>query len=153
MKLTDYTDYTLRTLIFLGLHVDELVTIQQIADSYDISKNHLMKIIHRLSLDGIVETVRGRAGGVRLKMPAHEINIGAVVRAAELEFTLVECFDRVNNRCVLSPVCRLQATFREALEAFFTVLDGRTLADVLGNAEQILPRVRPIDNDNRRTAR
>lgn len=142
MKLTDYTDYTLRTLIFLGLHRGELVTIQQIADGYGISKNHLMKIIHRLSLDGIVETVRGRNGGVQLKMRAEEINIGAVVRAAEEEFALVECFDRVNNRCVLSPVCRLQANFREALDAFFTVLDRQTLADVLGNAEQIRPCVR-----------
>ncbi|NLF54247.1 MAG: Rrf2 family transcriptional regulator [Thauera phenolivorans] len=138
MKLTDYTDYTLRTLIFLGLHRDGLVTIQQIADSYDISKNHLMKIIHRLGLDGVVETVRGRSGGVRLARPPEEINIGAVVRAAEQDFSIVECFDRVNNRCVLSPACKLQAAFREALEAFFRVLDAKTLADVIGNAEQVI---------------
>ncbi|NMG53521.1 RrF2 family transcriptional regulator [Aromatoleum aromaticum] len=142
MKLTDYTDYTLRTLIFLGLHRNEQVTIQQIADGYDISKNHLMKIIHRLSLDGLVETTRGRSGGVRLRKPPDEINIGQVVRAAEQEFVLVECFSRVNNRCVLSPVCELQATFRDALEAFFAVLDKRTLADILRNAEEVRPYIR-----------
>ncbi|CAI07746.1 predicted transcriptional regulator [Aromatoleum aromaticum EbN1] len=142
MKLTDYTDYTLRTLIFLGLHRNEQVTIQQIADGYDISKNHLMKIIHRLSLDGLVETTRGRSGGVRLRKPPDEINIGQVVRAAEQEFALVECFSRVNNRCVLSPVCELQATFRDALEAFFAVLDKRTLADILRNAEEVRPYIR-----------
>lgn len=141
MKLTEYTDYTLRTLIFLGLHRGELVTIQQIADSYDISKNHLMKIIHRLGQDGPVETVRGRSGGVVLRKAPEDISIGAVVRASEQDFALVECFSRANNRCVLSPVCRLQAGFREALEAFFKVLDGLTLADILGNAAEIAPYI------------
>lgn len=143
MKLTDYTDYTLRTLIYLGLHRNELVTIQQIADGYNISKNHLMKIIHRLSLDGTVETVRGRSGGVSLKRSPEEINIGQVVRAAEQEFALVECLDRINNRCVLSPACQLQGLFRRGLEAFFAVLDEQTLADVMRNAEQIRPCVKP----------
>lgn len=142
MKLTDYTDYTLRTLIYLGLHRNELVTIQQIADGYNISKNHLMKIIHRLSLDGTVETVRGRSGGVALKMRPEDINIGKVVRTAEQEFSLVECFDRVNNHCVLSPACQLQGLFRQGLEAFFAVLDQQTLADVIRNAEQIRPCVK-----------
>ena len=90
MKLTEYTDYTLRTLIFLGLHRGELVTIQQIADSYDISKNHFMKIIHRLGQDGLVETVRGRSGGVVLRKAPEDISIGAVVRASEQDFALAE---------------------------------------------------------------
>lgn len=136
MKLTDYTDYTLRTLIFLGLHRDGLVTIQQIADGYGISKNHLMKIVHRLSLDGIVETVRGRSGGVRLKLPPEAIRIGPVVRAAEQDFALVECFGRRHSNCTLAPACELKALLHKAMEAFFGVLDERTLADVIGNAEQ-----------------
>ncbi len=139
MKLTDYSDYTLRTLIFLGVHEGELVTIQQIADAYDISKNHLMKIVHRLSVDGIVETVRGRSGGVRLKKRPEAINVGAVVRAVEHDFALVECFDRVNNRCVLSPVCRLQTIFQGALDAFLTELDKHTLADLLRNDAEMRP--------------
>lgn len=144
MKLTDYSDYTLRTLIFLGMHEGELVTIQQIADAYDISKNHLMKIVHRLSVDGIVETVRGRSGGVRLKKRPEAINVGAVVRAVEHDFALVECFDRVNNRCVLSPVCRLQAIFQGALDAFLSELDKHTLADVLRNDAEMRPIIGPV---------
>lgn len=144
MKLTDYSDYTLRTLIFLGMHDGELVTIQQIADAYDISKNHLMKIVHRLSVEGIIETVRGRSGGVRLKKRPEAINVGAVVRAAEHDFALVECFDRVNNRCVLSPVCRLQTIFQGALDAFLSELDKHTLADVLRNDAEMRPIIGPV---------
>ncbi|PKM09252.1 MAG: BadM/Rrf2 family transcriptional regulator [Gammaproteobacteria bacterium HGW-Gammaproteobacteria-4] len=141
MKLTDYTDYTLRVLIYLGLHQGELSTIHQIADSYGISRNHLMKIVHRLSLDGLVETVRGRSGGVRLALRTDEINVGSVVRAAEANFDLVECSNSSTNRCVLSPACRLQAALCEAMEAFFAVLDSLTLADILANADQIRPYI------------
>lgn len=137
MKLTDYTDYTLRVLIYLGLHPNELVTIQQVADGYRISKNHLMKIVNQLAQSGVVAATRGRNGGVRLAVPANEINIGAIVRATEADFRIVECFDQVNNQCVLSPACRLRAAMHEALEAFFRVLDGLTLADVIANAGQI----------------
>lgn len=137
MKLTDYTDYTLRVLIYLGLHQDDLVTIQQVADGYRISKNHLMKIVNQLSQSGVVAATRGRNGGVRLALPPERINIGAIVRATEADFRIVECFDQVNNQCVLSPACRLRAAMHEALEAFFRVLDGLTLADVIANAGQI----------------
>ncbi|WP_374473444.1 Rrf2 family transcriptional regulator [Arenimonas sp.] len=141
MKLTDYTDYTLRVLIYLGLHPGELVTIQQVADGYRISKNHLMKIVNQLSQSGLVAATRGRNGGVRLAMPPDRINIGAVVRATEGDFRIVECFDQANNECVLSPACRLRGAMHEALEAFFRVLDGLTLADVIANAGQIRPLV------------
>lgn len=137
MKLTDYTDYTLRVLIYLGLHQDELVTIQQVADGYRISKNHLMKIVNQLSQSGVVAATRGRNGGVRLALPPERINIGAIVRATEADFRIVECFDQVNNQCVLSPACRLRAAMHEALDASFRVLDGLTLADVIANAGQI----------------
>lgn len=141
MRLTDYTDYTLRALIYLGLHRDELVTIQQIADSYAISKNHLMKIINRLSQDGLVESVRGRSGGVRLAKHPFDVNLGALVRATEQDFRLVECFSKTNNHCVLSSACRLQQALHQAMDAFFAVLDGMTLEDVLGNAEELRPLV------------
>ncbi len=137
MKLTDYTDYTLRVLIYLGLHPDELVTIRHVAEAYRISRNHLMKIVNQLSQSGLVAATRGRNGGVRLALPPERINIGAVVRATEADFRIVECFDQVNNQCVLSPACRLRAAMHEALEAFFRVLDGLTLADVIANAGQI----------------
>ncbi len=146
MKLTDYTDYTLRTLIYLALHPGELVTIQQVAEAYGISRNHLMKIVNQLAQSGIVATTRGRNGGMRLALPATEINIGDIVRGTEQDFTLTECFDAANNRCVLSPACRLRKAMHEALEAFFAVLDGYTLADVAANERQIrkLVALQPI---------
>ena len=133
MKLTDYTDYTLRVLIYLGLHPDELVTIQQIADAYGISKNHLMKIVNQLGQAGLVQATRGRNGGVRLARPPEKVRIGDVVRLAEGDFTIVECFDKVDNQCVLSPACRLKRAMHEALDAFFGVLDGLTLAEVIAS--------------------
>lgn len=141
MKLTDYTDYTLRVLIYLALHPHEQVTIQQIAEGYRISKNHLMKIVNHLASDGIVAATRGRHGGVRLAKPAAEINLGEIVRAAEGDFRIVECFDQVSNQCVLSPACRLRRAMHEALEAFFRVLDGLTLAEVVANAGEVRPLV------------
>lgn len=133
MKLTDYTDYTLRVLIYLGLHPDELVTIQQVADAYGISKNHLMKIVNQLGQAGLVVATRGRNGGVRLARPPEKVRIGEVVRMAEGDFTIVECFDKVDNQCVLSPACRLKRAMHEALDAFFAVLDGLTLAEVIAS--------------------
>lgn len=142
MRLTDYTDYTLRVLIYLGLHPNELVTIQQVADGYRISKNHLMKIVNQLAQSGVVAATRGRNGGVRLAVPPEQINIGAIVRATESDLRIVECFDQVNNQCVLSPACRLRKAMHEALDAFFGVLDGLTLADVIANSGQIRALVR-----------
>ena len=131
MRLTVYTDYSLRMLIYLGLRPEGLSTIQEIADAYGISKNHLMKVAHQLGLTGYVETVRGRNGGLRLARPADEIGIGEVVRSTEEDFALVECFDPEHNRCAISPVCQLQAALGEALDAYLSVLDRYTLADVL----------------------
>ena len=149
MKLTEYTDYTLRTLMFLAVHQEELVTIQQIADSYDISKNHLMKIVHRLALDGVVETIRGRSGGVRLRMKPDEINVGQIVRTAEKAWELVECLEHGNLRCPLTPACHLKGMFHEALEAFLVVLDRYSLADAIRNSAQIrgLVQLRPTTEE------
>ena len=92
MRLTDYTDYSLRTLMYLGLNRNGLVTIQEIADTYGISKNHLMKVVHQLGVAGMVDTVRGRNGGLRLKKEPEDINLGQVVRGTEPDLTMVECF-------------------------------------------------------------
>lgn len=131
MRLTDYTDYSLRTLIYLGLHRDRLVTIQEIAEVYGISKNHLMKVVHQLGLAGTVETVRGRNGGLRLNKEPEEINLGQVVRGTEPDFTMVECFNRKTNTCILAPACELKSVLRKATSAYFDVLDGVTLAQLL----------------------
>ena len=97
MRLTDYSDYSLRTLMYLGYNRDRLVTIQDIADLHGISKNHLMKVVHQLGLSGMVETVRGRNGGIRLNKEPVDIRIGEVIRNTESDFNMAECFDREKN--------------------------------------------------------
>lgn len=134
MRLTQYTDYSLRTLIYLGLNRGQLVTIQNIADDYGISKNHLMKVVHQLGVTGLVETVRGRSGGLRLKMEPGQINLAAVVRGTEPDLNMVECFNHAQNRCTLAPACELQGVIRQATLAYFDVLGRFTLADLLKNS-------------------
>ena len=131
MRLTSYTDYALRTLIFLGLNRDRLVTIQDIAELHGISKNHLMKVVHQLGLSGMVETVRGRNGGLRLKVEPGLINIGAVVRHSETDFYMAECFGPNATGCHLAPACALKGVLAAATAAYLKVIDGVTLADLI----------------------
>jgi Rrf2 family nitric oxide-sensitive transcriptional repressor len=135
MHITRYTDYSLRVLVYLAVSGDRLVTIQDVADSYDISKNHLMKVVHQLNLKGYIETVRGKNGGMRLRRQPSSINIGALVRDTEPDFNLVECFSE-NNQCCITPVCGLQSILKEALHAFLATLDTYTLADVARQPQQ-----------------
>jgi len=138
LRLTLYTDYSLRVLIYLGLKGDnQLSTIQEIADRYHISKNHLMKVTYDLAQIGLIETVRGRGGGIRLKVEPKDINIGKLVRHTEEDFHIVECFDRNNNHCKISPSCQLRHVLYEALQAFLQVLDQYTLADFLHSKEDM----------------
>ncbi|WP_257347566.1 RrF2 family transcriptional regulator [Pseudalkalibacillus decolorationis] len=134
MRLTNYTDYSLRVLIYLAVQKDNhLINIKDIADMYQISKNHLMKVIHELGKLGLIQTVRGRNGGIRLNKRPEEINIGEVIRKTEEDFYIVECFEDSRNGCIISPVCGLKGVLNEALEAYFKVLDGYTLADLTFN--------------------
>lgn len=135
MHITRYTDYSLRVLIYLAASGEDLVTIQDVADAYDISKNHLMKVVHQLNRKGYIETVRGKNGGMRLRLQADAINIGALVRDTEPDFNMVECFS-AENLCCITPVCGLQNMLREALNAFLKTLDGYTLADVVRQPQQ-----------------
>ncbi|MES2148450.1 MAG: Rrf2 family transcriptional regulator [Pseudomonadota bacterium] len=132
MRLTAYTDYTLRTLMFLARNGDQLATIHDIADVHGISKNHLMKVVHQLGLSGMVETVRGRNGGLRLRMAPADINLGQVVRNTESDFFMAECFDRSNDSCLYSSACALKGVLGAATSAYLAVLDGVTLADLIG---------------------
>lgn len=135
MRLTSFTDYTLRSLMYLGMHRDKLVTIQEIADLHDISKNHLTKVIHQLGASGLVETVRGRHGGLRLNREPEEINIGEVVRDSESDFHIAECFESDPGHCAFLRDCALKRKLGEATAAFLHVLDGVTLADMLPGAQ------------------
>jgi Rrf2 family transcriptional regulator, nitric oxide-sensitive transcriptional repressor len=131
VRLTVYTDYALRVLTYLALKEDQLATIAEIAESYDISKNHLMKVAHQLGVAGYVETVRGRGGGLRLAKPLEAIGLGEVVRYTEPDMAIVSCFEPVSAPCVIQPCCVLKRALKKARDAFIEVLDDYTLADLV----------------------
>lgn len=131
MRLTEYTDYTLRVLMYCGARTDRLVTIAEMAEANQVSRNHLMKIVNDLARQGVLATTRGRGGGVRLMQRPEEIRIGDVVRGAETDFRLVECFDEHTNTCTMTATCRMKKLLGSAMAAYFRELDGATLADML----------------------
>src|SRR3954467_7707543 len=136
MRLTVYTDYALRMLMYLALKEDELATIAEISVSYGISKNHLMKVVHQLGVAGYVETVRGRGGGLRLAKSAGEIGVADVVRSTEPDMAIVLCFKPVDGPCAIKPCCVLRRALEKARDAFMAVLEEDTLGDL------VKPRVR-----------
>lgn len=131
MRLAEYTDYTLRVLMYCAARPQQLVTISELAERHAVSRNHLTKIVTDLGRQGVLETTRGRGGGLRLLKDPSSIRIGDVVRASETDFRLVECFDPGTNACTLSSSCRLKGVFNAALRAYFKELDAMTLADVV----------------------
>lgn len=154
MRFTRQTDYALRVLMFLGLRpADELSTIREIADRYGISENHLMKVVHRLGQEGLIETVRGRQGGIRLAVAPERIPLGDTVRRFEEDMRIVECFDPATNTCAIAPVCALSGILHEALGGFMAVLDRYTLRDLLqprgALARVLLPEGEPADSGAR----
>jgi Rrf2 family nitric oxide-sensitive transcriptional repressor len=130
MRLTVFSDYSLRVLIYLGLQQDGLATIGAIAEAYGISRNHLMKVVQQLAAAGYVDTVRGKGGGLRLARPPQAIRLGDVLRGTEEEM-LVECFSRETAQCRIMAACTLPAILREASANFYATLDNYTLADLL----------------------
>lgn len=131
MKLTTFSDYTLRVLMFLALSRERLATIPEIAAAYDISENHLMKVVHQLARAGVIESVRGKGGGVRLARAPEEIRLGAIVRASEGNAPIVECLGDGAATCRIAPACRLTAVLSRAFEALYASLDEYTLADLV----------------------
>lgn len=144
MKLTQYSDLGFRLMMYLAMRNGEIVTIQEVSDRFAISKNHLVKISHQLTKSGLIESVRGRNGGVRLALPQGEINLEMILRVTEDGFDLVECFDLEHNQCVISDVCKLNSVFDDALEAFFGELRKVSLADLAKNSSQIESALRPF---------
>lgn len=126
MRLTRYTDYAMRVLLYLAARPDRLCSIAEIAAAYGISQNHLMKVVSDLVSAGYLVSVRGRSGGVRLARAPIEINVGAVVRHTEEGFDLVDC-----GSCIIAPACGLTGALAQALGAFMKVLDGYTLENLM----------------------
>ena len=159
MRLTNYSDYALRTLMYLAVmpNPHELATIADIAESYQISKSHLTKIIHQLAQLGYIDSVRGKNGGIRLAKSPASINLGEVVRHTEADFAIVPCLldsgevkktaskqaeseaVKSDNQkaCFISPTCQLQHIFAEATQAFVQVLSNYTLADITQNQNEL----------------
>ncbi|WP_106495654.1 RrF2 family transcriptional regulator [Lentibacillus sp. Marseille-P4043] len=139
MNLKKYTDYALRVLIFTSMKSDgELASIKEISETFSISQHHLGKIVHELNKLNLLNTVRGRNGGIQLAKNPEEINVGEVVRELEDNFHLMECFDDATNQCVITPACKLKHVLNEALQAFLHVLDQYTLKDLITNDKYLL---------------
>jgi Rrf2 family nitric oxide-sensitive transcriptional repressor len=143
MKLTTFTDYSLRVLMYLGVQEGRLVTIAEIAAVFEVSESHLTKVVHALGRNGWVATARGKGGGLALAMPPAAIGIGAVVRQTEGADLAAECFESDGGHCCIAPVCRLSGVLQEAFEAFHAVLDRHTLADILANRGDLLQVLLP----------
>lgn len=141
MRLTTFSDYSLRVLMYLALQDDRLATIQEIATAYDISESHLMKVVHQLARSGVVETVRGKGGGLRLALEPEQIRLGQVVRQAEGDGPIVECLSGEPVYCRIASVCRLPGVLVRAFNALYAELDRYTLADLMqepGNFKRVL---------------
>jgi len=148
VQLSQFTDYALRTLMLTALNTDRRTTIEEVATTYGISKEHVRKVVHQLTRLGFLEGTRGRGGGLRLAMPAEAIRIGDVVRGTETNFAMAECLRRERDRalgggCPIDGVCRLTGMLRGAANAFLAELDRHTLADAVANRPALLTRLTP----------
>jgi len=131
MRLADYTDYSLRVLMYCATYPDRRITIADLAEDLELSRNHLMKIVNDLARRGLVLTTRGRGGGLRLAGDPRDMRIGDIVRGTESDFRLVECFGEGITSCSLGSACRLKSVFAGALQAYFDALDRHTVADLV----------------------
>lgn len=146
MRLTHFTDYAIRVLMYLALHPERLCSIHEVAKAYGISQNHLMKVVSELASAGFLDAVRGRKGGLRLSRPADRITLGALVRRTEGDVDVVDC-----RQCTLVAACGMATCFDDAVSAFFRTLDGFTLADIMSNGKlaALLPASR-LDSEQAR---
>jgi len=138
MRLTVFSDYTLRVLMYLALDRTRLATIPEIAAAYRISGNHLTKVVHRLARAGIVESVRGKGGGIRLAVAPEDIRLGAVLRASEGDAPIVECLSGERQGCRIAAPCRLKGILIDAFDALYDSLDEHTLADLVAKPRALM---------------
>ena len=138
MRLTLFSDYALRILLYLAAHPGRLVRVAEVSEVYGVSENHLVKVVQLLVSEGLVESVRGRGGGLQLARAPEEINVGALVRVTEPDLDLVECFDPTRNACPITSACGLKNALEEAQGAFLSRLDAYTLRDFLPQQAKLL---------------
>lgn len=153
MRLTNYTDYTLRMLIYLALKTEDRATIAEISAHYGIAETHLMKVAHQLGMAGDIETIRGKGGGLRLARRPEAIRVGEIVRRTEPDLAIVPCFAE-QAVCAIEPECVLQKAMQRALRTFLAELDGYTLADLIAPRRKLsaLLGIQPSDGDHSRVA-
>ena len=137
MKLTTFTDYSLRVLVYLAAQPGRRATISEVAGAYEVSENHLVKVVHFLGRQGWLRNVRGKGGGLELPLPPERIVLGEVVRCTEGQGAVAECLVATGGDCCIAPSCRLRDILAEAVAAFDAVLDRYTLADLVGNASEL----------------
>ena len=152
MRLTLHTDYALRVLIYAGLKRDQLCTIPELVRHFDISRGHLMKVVHRLALKGYLQTTRGKNGGLRLARAPEDITVGAVVRDMEQELGVLGCLQGEEGYCRIEECCVLRRVLGEATKAFLAVLDRYTIIDLLEPRRSLARLLQIGDLDARRTA-
>jgi len=131
VHLTQFSDYGLRLVIYLASHPDQVVSVDEISRAYRVSRHHLVKVVQTLTELGVIESQRGRGGGMRLAMLPSEINVGWLVRRTEPHFDLVECFDLATNTCPIASACGLKGLLHRAQHAFLRVLDECSLEQIL----------------------
>ena len=148
LRLTQYSNFTLRTLQLVAVRAPEIVTVDDVARAHRISKAHLVKVAGELARRGYIETIRGRRGGMRLARPADQITVGEIVRWTEAPLELVECFNAETNTCSLLGICHLSRGLQRALRAFLSVLDDLTIADIALNRDALLRRLLPDSTDD-----
>ncbi len=146
MRLSLHTDYAFRTLMYLAVNDKHLSTIDEIAKTYNISRNHLVKVVNTLVKAGFIDTVRGKGGGLKLAHQPNQINVGAVVRITEPDFAIVECFLSQKNSCIITPICELKHIFKKAVNNFLAELDCYNLNDLIKNKKKTLSSFRSFHN-------
>lgn len=138
MKLTNFTDYSLRALIYIAVHSDHLCTVKEISESFDISYHHMTKVVHSLAKHDYIITKKGKNGGMSLSQSPNKLNVGDIVRTLEPNFYIVECFNTVENSCNITSICQLKHAFSDAYQAFISELNKYTLADIAINKVELL---------------
>ena len=141
MKLTSFSDYSLRVMIYLAAQPERRATIAEVSQAFGVSENHLTKVVHFLGKHGWLANVRGKGGGMGLALPPHEVRIGALLRATEGGDLPAECFGADPDQCCIARICRLRGVLAEATDAFYAVLDRYTLADLAHNQAALARRL------------